>query len=112
MKSTVKPVALAIIGAGRMGTLYGQIANELAFTRLVALTSDDPESTRQASQLLDVPGYDSCAYREMLDRHPEIEAVVVSTPEWAHVDPVLVALRAGKKAATAQHRMEMAPVAM
>jgi predicted dehydrogenase len=90
------PVRLAIIGAGRMGTLYGQIANQMASTRLVALASHRAESTAAAARLLGVPGYDACRYREMLERHPEIEAVVVATPEWVHLDPALASLGAGK----------------
>jgi predicted dehydrogenase len=96
MNSQPDPVRLAIIGAGRMGTLYGRIANEMARTTLIALASDHPESTAVASSELAVPGYDRCRYREMLERHPEIEAVVVTTPEWVHVDPVLASLAAGK----------------
>lgn len=96
MNQQVSPVALAIIGAGRMGTLYGQLANELALTRLVALTSEHEESTEKAAQQLGIPGYANCRHEEMLARHPEIEAVVVATPEWVHVEPVLACLRAGK----------------
>jgi predicted dehydrogenase len=96
MKQHLDPVRLAIIGAGRMGTLYGQIANQMASTRLVALASHRSESTSAAASLLGVPGYDACRYGEMLERHPEIEAVVVATPEWVHVDPVLASLGAGK----------------
>jgi myo-inositol 2-dehydrogenase/D-chiro-inositol 1-dehydrogenase/UDP-N-acetylglucosamine 3-dehydrogenase len=32
----------------------------------------------------------------MLDEHREIEAVVVATPEWLHLDPALAAIEAGK----------------
>ena len=66
MKQTVKPVALGIIGAGRMGVLYGQIANELALTQLIALASEHAGTTAAAAQSLDVPGYDGCRYAEML----------------------------------------------
>jgi predicted dehydrogenase len=96
MNHQVSPLALAIIGAGRMGILYGQIANELSLTKLVALTSEHEDTTAQAAQQLGVPGYANCRYEEMLDRHPEIEAVVVATPEWQHVDPVLTCLRLKK----------------
>lgn len=96
MKQQVSPVALAIIGAGRMGILYGQIANELALTKLVALTSEHEDTTAKAAEQLGVPGYANCRYEEMLERHPEIEAVVIATPEWEHVEPVLACLRAGK----------------
>ncbi len=96
MIETAKPVAVAVIGAGRMGSLYSQLANELALTRLIAICSDHPENTLRVAEALGVPGYSGCRYEEMLDRHPEIEAVVVSTPEWVHFAPVMASLRAGK----------------
>ncbi|MEO7653759.1 MAG: Gfo/Idh/MocA family oxidoreductase [Bryobacteraceae bacterium] len=96
MKETVPPLNIAIIGCGRMGTLYGQLANEMALTRLVAICSEQPKPTAQAAAELGVPGYDGCRYREMLQAHPEIEAVVIGTPEWVHLDPVLASLDAGK----------------
>lgn len=96
MNETPRPVYIGIIGCGRMGFLYGQISNELALTRLAAICSKDPESTGQAGKELGVPAYDGGRYREMLERHPEIEAVVVATPEWVHLDPVLASLDTGK----------------
>ena len=96
MNNTGPPLPIAIIGCGRMGTLYGQLANEMALTRLVAICSEMPESTALAGEQLRVPAYDGCRYREMLQAHAEIEAVVIATPEWAHLDPVLASLDAGK----------------
>lgn len=91
-----KPLSLAIIGAGRMGTLYGQIANELTETRLVAVCGDTAQQTQAAADKLNVPGYLSGAWKEMLERHPDIEAVVVATPEWIHRDPVIDSLTSGR----------------
>jgi len=96
MKGATEPLCVAVIGCGRMGTLYGQLCNELALTRLVAVSSEDAESTARAGTALDVPAYDGCRYGEMLARHPEIEAVVVATPEWAHLEPVMASLALGK----------------
>lgn len=96
MYRPLQPVPLAIIGAGRMGSFYGQIANEMSTARLVAVCSDTEEATRAASTKLNVPGYGSGRYDQMLEQHPEIEAVVIATPEWVHRKPVLDALNTGK----------------
>ncbi len=96
MKHAVQPLPIAIVGCGRMGSLYGQLCNELALTRLVAVCSEDAASTAHSGSALGVPAYDEGRYAEMLERHPEIEAVVVATPEWTHFDPVMTALAAGK----------------
>src|SRR4051812_6680199 len=96
MKDAVQPLSIGIIGCGRMGFLYGHLCNELALTRLVAVCSEDAVGTAHAGSALGVPAYDGGRYGEMLERHPEIEAVVVATPEWAHLDPVMASLAAGK----------------
>ena len=73
MKQAVQPLRIAIIGCGRMGFLYAQLCNELALTRLVAVSSEDAESTARAGATLEVASYDGGRYNEMLERHPEIK---------------------------------------
>jgi predicted dehydrogenase len=96
MKAPVAPLPVAIVGCGRMGSLYAQLCNELALTRLVTICGEAPEATAETAARLDVPAYDKGRYEEMLAGHPELEAVVVATPEWEHAKPVMAALEAGK----------------
>lgn len=90
------PLALAIVGPGRMGQLYARIADEASTMRLVALCGRGEESTQATATAHNVPGYANGDYRAMLTAHPEIEAVIVSASEWAHIEPVLASLDAGK----------------
>ena len=92
----LSPLKLAVVGVGRMGQLYARIASELPVTELVAVCGQRPEPVAALAQQLGVPAYSGGAYRQMLDAHPEIDAVVVATPEWLHLDPALAVLEAGK----------------
>ena len=96
MQNHPTPVALAIVGPGRMGQLYARIAAESATMRIVALCGRGAESTQAAATAYGVPGYANGDYGAMLAAHPEIEAVIVSASEWAHIEPVLASLDAGK----------------
>ncbi len=96
MNNELAPVALAIIGPGRMGRLYARMITESATARLVALCGNSPESTQAAATAYHVPGYANGNVQAMLAAHPAIEAVIVSASEWAHIEPVLATLDAGK----------------
>lgn len=96
MQNNLTPVALGIVGPGRMGQLYARIAQEAATMRLIALCGRDEESTQAAATTYQVPGYAAGNHQAMLAAHPEIEAVIVSASEWAHIEPVLASLNAGK----------------
>ena len=53
-------------------------------------------AVRNVATELDVPFYTGARYRDMLSDHPQIEAVIVATSEWAHADPVGACLNSGK----------------
>jgi predicted dehydrogenase len=96
MKESIKPLGVAIIGLGRMGTLYARLVHESAMTRLIALCGRDQASNDALAEEYGVQKYGTQDIGAMLAAHPDIEAVIVATSEWAHVAPVLAALDAGK----------------
>lgn len=96
MNNEQKPVAFALIGPGRMGRLYARMIRESATARLVALCGNSTASTQAAATDYNVPGYANGNYQAMLAAHPQIEAVIVAASEWAHIEPVLAGLDAGK----------------
>ncbi len=96
VKSQVQPVDTAVIGPGRMGGLYARILDQCALTRLVAVCGHGEVNARDVATELRVPFYTGARYGDMLADHPQIEAVVVATSEWAHADPVGACLESGK----------------
>ncbi|MDE2997936.1 MAG: Gfo/Idh/MocA family oxidoreductase [Gemmatimonadota bacterium] len=92
----LQPVKTAVIGPGRMGGLYARILDQLALTRLVAVCGYGEVKARRVAIESGVPFYTGARFRDMFADHPEIEAVVVATSEWAHADPVGACLESGK----------------
>ncbi|MCY4092841.1 MAG: Gfo/Idh/MocA family oxidoreductase [Caldilineaceae bacterium] len=93
---TDSPLNVALVGPGRMGRIYARLASELSETRLVAVCGRSEASTTEVAGQYGVPGYPQGRHEEMLESHPEIEAVVICPSEWMHTAPVLASLEAGK----------------
>ena len=87
-------LGVAVIGAGRIGTLRARLAAKHPAVRYVAISDADPA---RAKALADQAGaqFHSGDNAEVIE-HPEVNAVIVSTPEGAHAAPVCKALELGK----------------
>lgn len=89
----VKTLGIGVIGCGSMGTLLANTCLKVPDTRLLAVYDTAEERVKTlASQL-------GCAYytqiEDLLDQ-PDVQAVIVATPNHAHRQFVVAALEAGK----------------
>jgi predicted dehydrogenase len=89
-----KNIGLAIVGAGRIGTLRGQLAAQHPAVRFIAVSDQDP---RKAAALVQQIGaqFHSGDNAEVI-RRTEVNAVIVSTSEGEHMQPVLQAIELNK----------------
>jgi len=90
----VKEIGIAVVGAGRIGTLRARLAAKHPSVGFLAISDLDP---RRARALAGQTGADfhSGDNDEVISR-PEVTAVIVSTPEGEHAAPVRKALELGK----------------
>jgi predicted dehydrogenase len=84
-----KRIGLAIIGAGRVGLIRGLVAARHPQVDWIGIAEIKPD---RAKVVADAVGADfvTSDYRELLKRS-EVTAVIVSTDEHLHVDPILAA---------------------
>lgn len=83
MSDAKKPINVAVIGTGRMGTHHTRTAANAPFANLLAVV--DVDQTR-AKVLADQYGCESCKdVDELLARFPQVQAVTVSVPTIYHV---------------------------
>ena len=84
-----KRIGLAIIGAGRVGLIRGLVAARHPQVDWIGIAEIKPD---RAKLVADAVGADFVTqdYRELLKRS-EVTAVIVSTDEHLHVDPILAA---------------------
>jgi predicted dehydrogenase len=89
-----KELGVAIIGSGRMGTLRANLVSTYPSTRFVGVADISEEPAQKLGKSInanvittDIDG---------LIHNPEVNAVIVSTPEGLHLDAAVKALKAGK----------------
>lgn len=90
----MKQIGIAVIGSGRIGTLRAEIASRHPAVRFLAVADIDIDRAQALGQRVGANLVSTDA--DALINHSEVDAVFVSTPEFAHVAPVLAALEAGK----------------
>lgn len=87
-------VGVCVVGLGNQGLAHLQALREVHLAEVVAVADADFDRARKVASELGVRGcYGSCA--EAVE-DPDVDAVIVATPDFAHTGPVLEALRAGK----------------
>ncbi len=87
-------LGVAVVGAGRIGTLRARLAAKHPSVRFLAVSDRDPARARA---LADETGADfHSADNDAVIARPEVNAVFVSTPEGEHAKPVCAALELGK----------------
>jgi predicted dehydrogenase len=84
-------IGIAVIGSGRIGTLRARLAAKHPAVRFLAVADKDE---KRAQALAEQAGADfHTGSNEAAINHPEVTAVIVSTPEQLHTEPILMALK-------------------
>src|SRR4029079_18626917 len=87
-------LGVAVIGAGRIGTLRARLAAKHPAVRYVAISDADPARATALAEQAGATAHSGS--NDALIAHPEVNAVIVSTPEGEHAAPVCRALELGK----------------
>jgi myo-inositol 2-dehydrogenase / D-chiro-inositol 1-dehydrogenase len=89
MKKNARRIGLAIVGAGRVGLIRGELAARHPQVDWIGLAEKNPARAKFVADTVNAD-FVTADFRELL-RQPEVNAVVISTDEHLHVDPVLAA---------------------
>lgn len=89
-----KKLGIAVIGAGRIGTLRARLADKHPAVGFLAISDVDKERARALAQQTGADYFSDDNF-DVIGR-PEVDAVFVSTPEGEHAAPVCRALELGK----------------
>jgi predicted dehydrogenase len=94
MNNAAKELGIAVVGAGRIGTLRARLAAKHPSVRFLAIS--DCEAARAEALAKSAGAHFHSVENDAVISHPEVNAVIVSTPEAEHVAPVCKALDLGK----------------
>ncbi len=89
MKKDPKKIGLAIIGAGRVGLIRGELAARHPSVGWIGIAEKQPERGEIVGDKCHAD-FITTSYKDLLSR-PEVNAVMVCTDEHLHVDPVIMA---------------------
>jgi predicted dehydrogenase len=89
-----KPLGIAVIGAGRIGTLRARLAGKHPAVGFLAIADRDP--ARAKTLAAQSSAHFHTGDNDAAIAHPSVTAVIVSTPEGEHAAPVRKALALGK----------------
>lgn len=92
-------LAVAIIGPGSQGRFLMTTSLKIPGIRYVAVCDVWPYHQKYARNILKKYGHDVNVYvdyREMLEKEPQLDAVIVATPDWVHAEHTNACLEAGK----------------
>jgi predicted dehydrogenase len=87
-------IGIAVVGAGRIGTLRARLAARHPAVGYVAISDKDPARAKALAELAGANRHSGSNDDVIAD--PKIDAVIVSTPEQLHTAPILAALNLGK----------------
>jgi predicted dehydrogenase len=95
MAADTQPIGLAIVGSGRIGTLRARMAAAHPAVRFIAVSDRSADAAKKLAGIVDAQ-VQSTDNDEIISR-PEVNAVIVSTSEGEHVEPIVKALELGKR---------------
>jgi predicted dehydrogenase len=95
MAADTQPIGLAIVGSGRIGTLRARLAAAHPAVRFIAVSDRSAEAAKKLATTVGAQ-MQSTDNDEIISR-PEVNAVIVSTSEGEHVEPIVKALELGKR---------------
>ena len=93
MRKQPKKIGLAIVGAGRVGLIRGELAARHPEVEWIGIAEKNPERAKLVADKVGAE-FVTADFRELLKR-PEVNAAVISTDEHLHVDPVLAGVERG-----------------
>ncbi len=90
-----KQIGLAIVGCGVVGRIRGSLARDYPGIGWIGLSDMNEKVGLQLKEDIDADFF-TTDFRELIAR-PEVDAVIVATSTWAHVEPTLAAVERGLK---------------
>ena len=90
-----KELGLAVVGCGVVGRIRATLAKDYPGIGWIGLSDMNEDVGQKLKNDINADYYTN-DFRELI-RRPEVDAVIVATSTWAHVEPTLTAVEQGHK---------------
>ena len=88
-----KKIKFGFIGTGNMAYIYANIINQRYDCDICAVVGNTDKKTKEFAKNFNISGYSNSAYEKMFLNHSEIEVVIIATPEWIRLDPIISSIK-------------------
>ncbi len=95
MSSSTQPIGFALVGCGMIARFHARALAEVPDARLSALVSRREANARAMAAELGLDCLLATDLNAVLAR-PDVQAIIITTPSGAHLEPAVAAARAGK----------------
>lgn len=92
----MKKINFGIIGTGIMANIYAKILQQKPESDLLCVVGNTEERTRKFAINFNIKFFSNSNYEKMFKHFPEIDAVIITTPEWIRLEPVKISIKYNK----------------
>ncbi|MBP1990631.1 Gfo/Idh/MocA family protein [Paenibacillus eucommiae] len=85
-------IKFGIVGMGIRGSLFADTIVQNPYAEITAISDSYEETLKKNMEKYDVPGYINV--EDMIERE-QLDAIVIATPDFLHMQPVMLAARKG-----------------
>jgi len=89
----MKDLRCAVVGAGIMGSLHLKACTQFPYSKPVAVCDTNEQKLKDVSEKFGIKGYTD--YEDMI-KNADADVIHITTPDFAHKDPVLKSLQHDK----------------
>lgn len=92
----MNPIGFAIVGCGMIARYHTRALLEIPEARLTGLVTRNPANAKKLLEETQAPACEIFTSLEAALKSPNVQAVIITTPSGAHLEPAILAASAGK----------------
>ena len=89
-------IKIGIFGTGIMANIYSKIISQRTDCELICVTGNSEINSKKFGEQFGIKYYYNSEYDKMMIDNPELNVIIITTPEWVRIEPVKAAIKYNK----------------
>jgi predicted dehydrogenase len=86
-------IKIGIIGTGIMAKIYSKIISQRTDCELICVTGNSEINSKRFGKEFGIKFNYNSEYDKMMVQNPDLNAIIITTPEWVRIEPVKSAIK-------------------